>query len=74
MGNPVSGSEGMLQNLKETQVLCTALLTICLANSTQPAYATVLAFKWEKCGMSPRMHARTRSRKALLWEAASLRF
>ena len=50
------------------------LLTICLANSTQPVYAVVLALKWDKCGMYPRMHARTRTRKVLLWEAASLSF
>lgn len=50
------------------------LLTTGLANSTQPVYAIVLALKWEKCGMYPRMHARTRSRKVLRWEAASLSF
>lgn len=77
MSNHVSGSEGMLQNLKEMQVLYTASLQLVWLKA---CYATVLTPK-QKCGTYPRMHARTRNRKVLdrnrkvfYREVASLRF
>lgn len=48
MGNPVSGAEGMLQNLKETQVLCTA----CLQFAWLTAHSQHMPQYWPSNGRS----------------------
>lgn len=50
------------------------LLTMCLAKSTQLVCPMILGLERKKCEMCPRIHARRRSRKVLLWKAASLSF
>lgn len=66
----MSGSEGILQKCRHYALL----LTICLAKNTQLVYPMILDLEWKKREMCPRIHARKRSRKVLLWEAASLSF
>lgn len=56
------------------QALCTAYLQFAWLKAHSLVYPTILALEWEMCEMCPSIHARKRSRKALLWEAASFSF
>lgn len=56
------------------QALCTAYLQFAWLKAHSLVYPAILALEWEICEMCASMHARKRSRKVLLWEAASFSF